>query len=233
MRPPKLIKDKRIAEVVLENVPLAYFNRAIKKGCHLQEVMKNIKEKFNIPVMRTDDSIKGLLLMIDEINHRAKQGYCKPTQEMSILEVGAFAGDATLIFSKHFKKVKVVDPWESNIGDITNSVDMEVVFDIWCSNMTFNAPTLPTFERMTFEEYFKAWSVYCNSDYFDMIYIDALHDYENVKQDIYRASTILPPGGIISGHDYYNRFPGVVQAVDESFQRPDVIFQDMSWFKLL
>lgn len=52
----------------------------------------------------------------------------------------------------------------------------------------------------------------------DMVFIDALHTYSGVKQDIKDWSPKVKKGGIISGHDYgYHRFPGVKKAVDESF----------------
>lgn len=46
----------------------------------------------------------------------------------------------------------------------------------------------------------------------DLLFIDALHDYGNVIQDI---SLYTPKAGILAGHDYATGFPGVMQAVDE------------------
>jgi hypothetical protein len=58
------------------------------------------------------------------------------------------------------------------------------------------------------------------SDYYDFIYIDAAHDYENVKTDLLEAHRLIKRDGIISGHDYikWGRFgykTGVVEAVNE------------------
>jgi hypothetical protein len=48
-----------------------------------------------------------------------------------------------------------------------------------------------------------------------MVFIDANHAYEGVKEDIdWAVSQGIP---IISGHDYSDAFPGVMQAVNESF----------------
>lgn len=54
----------------------------------------------------------------------------------------------------------------------------------------------------------------------DWVYVDAGHDYQNVKSDLLECSRVVVPGGIIAGHDYI-RFAsplaryGVVEAVNE------------------
>jgi precorrin-6B methylase 2 len=41
-----------------------------------------------------------------------------------------------------------------------------------------------------------------DDNYFDIIYIDAGHSYEEVKKDLEVSYNKLKPGGILSGHDY-------------------------------
>jgi len=48
-----------------------------------------------------------------------------------------------------------------------------------------------------------------------MVFIDADHSYEGVKEDIEWAVNRGIP--IISGHDYSDDFPGVIKAVNETF----------------
>lgn len=47
----------------------------------------------------------------------------------------------------------------------------------------------------------------------DLVFIDASHSYEYVKQDIINYRSKLRPGGWLTGHDI--DLPGVKQAVDE------------------
>ncbi len=46
-----------------------------------------------------------------------------------------------------------------------------------------------------------------------MVFLDAIHDYEETKKDIEWAQRI--GAKIISGHDYCDQFPGVIEVVDE------------------
>lgn len=51
----------------------------------------------------------------------------------------------------------------------------------------------------------------------DLVFIDADHSYESVKQDIELWAPKLKPKGILCGHDYATDAPGVIKAVDEIF----------------
>jgi len=49
----------------------------------------------------------------------------------------------------------------------------------------------------------------------DFVFIDASHDYENVKNDLNAWYSKVKRGGTFGGHDYCYAWPGVMQAVDE------------------
>jgi len=49
----------------------------------------------------------------------------------------------------------------------------------------------------------------------DIVFIDAAHDYESVKEDIKLWLPKVRTGGILCGHDYSLKFWGVIQAVNE------------------
>lgn len=54
--------------------------------------------------------------------------------------------------------------------------------------------------------------------FFDIVYIDASHEYEFIKEDIINWLPKVKKGGIICGDDYIAGWPGVIRAVDEIFK---------------
>lgn len=66
----------------------------------------------------------------------------------------------------------------------------------------------------------------------DMVFIDAIHTYEAVREDIRAWIAKVKPGGYIGGHDFgQERFPGVQQAVEEMFPAGVEIGVDHTWFR--
>ncbi len=64
----------------------------------------------------------------------------------------------------------------------------------------------------------------------DFIFIDAEHTYEGVKADIAAWYDKVRPGGIIAGHDFSHKWPGVERAVGESFNLLTVVLgADHTW----
>lgn len=56
-----------------------------------------------------------------------------------------------------------------------------------------------------------------NPELADLVFIDALHDYEHVKQDIALWWPKVRIGGILALHDFNHKWPGVERAIAESF----------------
>ena len=69
-----------------------------------------------------------------------------------------------------------------------------------------------------------------DDEYFDVVYIDASHEYEYVKEDIISWYPKVKNGGVICGDDYHPGWPGVVEAVNEIFGDSVKIVGTTQWF---
>jgi predicted O-methyltransferase YrrM len=63
----------------------------------------------------------------------------------------------------------------------------------------------------------------------DYVFIDAGHDYNSVKVDIESWRWKVRDGGLLLGHDFNKRFPGVRQAVMERFTGRVHKYGDVWW----
>jgi hypothetical protein len=65
----------------------------------------------------------------------------------------------------------------------------------------------------------------------DIVFIDANHSYESVKNDIDLWLPKVKTGGVLSGHDYSIGFFGVIQAVNEKLGTDNIVVKsDATWF---
>lgn len=66
---------------------------------------------------------------------------------------------------------------------------------------------------------------------YDLVFIDALHDYESVMHDISLWWPHVRQGGILAGHDFNHNWPGVERAVADHFNLMGVgVGFDSVWF---
>lgn len=138
-----------------------------------------------------------------------------------IIEVGSWKGASTVEMAKYTKaKIYCVDTWLGAVEFYTHPTkerDLmkrdgypQVYYEFW-NNIVSNGLenqviSMPMTSRMGVLLVPKA----------DLIYIDASHEYDDVKWDIENYMKLLKPGGVIFGDDYGNEiFPGVKKAVDE------------------
>lgn len=63
----------------------------------------------------------------------------------------------------------------------------------------------------------------------DLVFIDGNHKYRQVKKDIFNYWPKLKQGGVMLGHDYYKKFPGVKKAVEESFPKFIICDKSVIW----
>jgi predicted O-methyltransferase YrrM len=171
-------------------------------------------------IMRDNTSSEGLKELIKELGD---------TSKMRMVEIGSFIGESTIIFAEHFNQVIAIDPFQADYHkeDPTSKFNFDEVYDEYMRR-TSPFPNIKTL-RLTSDS---ALDV-LKDELFDFIYIDGIHTYEQVKIDIDNYLQLLKEGGIIGGHDYGPHWPGVNKAVDEKFGKPDKVFKDTSWIKIL
>jgi hypothetical protein len=172
--------------------------------------------------MRPEWAETGLRSMIDYINEFS------PTKEMRLIEIGSYAGESTRIFCENFKEVLSIDPFinDYDVNDpACHNMKLTDVYNVFLLNT--NDLLNLTHIRKTSDD-----AVADLSDLtFDVVYIDGLHTYDQVKKDIQNYKINISNGGFISGHDYHTNWVGVINAVDECFGKPDNVFGDTSWIK--
>lgn len=66
----------------------------------------------------------------------------------------------------------------------------------------------------------------------ESVYIDACHEFAECLADIEGWQAKLAPNGILAGHDYWPKDPGVMDAVHESRIGFDVISNTRIWRKI-
>lgn len=133
------------------------------------------------------------------------------------VEVGSARGESAEIACQFLKHLYCVDPWALEFDSSS-----ELFFDA----------RMAAFRNYT--KIKKESHVACNDfadESLDIVYIDGMHDYENVKRDLLSWFPKVKLGGWIAGHDYdyLDGHKGVIQAVDEVFGVPELRFVDASF----
>jgi predicted O-methyltransferase YrrM len=132
------------------------------------------------------------------------------------IEVGSYAGESAEIFLQSGKVAHItcVDPFFDE--------DVEREFDRRMAAFPGRVTKIKALSMAALEGLLRCAQ-------YDFIYIDARHDYPSASWDIRHWQMLLRPGGYIGGHDYTEKQPGVVRAVNEEFGQPWRVFQDGSW----
>lgn len=158
------------------------------------------------------------------------ENLCKYIKEklgdnLTIIEIGSYVGDSTEIFAKHFSRVYAIDPWQNGYDDSDAASfqhpmsTIEDQFNKLCEKYS-NIVKIKDKSSLVAGQFVDK-SV-------DVVYIDGIHTYQGCRDDIELYKNKVKTGGLLCGHDYQSRFPGVIRAVDE-FRKPDKIFEDTSW----
>lgn len=143
----------------------------------------------------------------------------KAKTRMVVVEVGCWMGITTRELATVTPgKVYAVDTWAGSEEhkELLLNKDTDWLFRCFQGNVNGLDNVRPV----------RRSSVVAASDFYamgicpDMVFIDAAHDYENVKADILAWREVLAEGGLLCGHDFDQGRDGVVQAVRELIPNP-------------
>ena len=148
-------------------------------------------------------------------------------QQGVVAEIGVWRGDFSRVILKQNKpsKLHLIDPWrfldlDDYRNDPTNSPNDEHEQNFQGVKRAFRRQEKK--ETVVFHRNLSTEAAPTFPDqYFDWIYLDGMHTYEAVKEDLNAFVPKLKDDGFILGHDYTNQAKvqdlqfGVVEAVNE------------------
>ncbi len=138
-----------------------------------------------------------------------------------IAEVGVLRGKFAnhLLSVKECEELHLIDPWKY-FGKEIYSDHSEKTQDVWDNTYKFVQNKFSNNSKVKIHR-LESVNAASNFDdgYFDLVYIDANHSYETVKEDINAWLPKINNGGWIGGHDICT--PSVKKAVAEVFESWD------------
>lgn len=136
-----------------------------------------------------------------------------------ILEVGSWVGESAVALCVPRAEMLCVDPFTGNSGDWTGRLaEMADIEAMFMENTSGLDIVLSKETSLGEAKKFSRWSAFMFRTVFDIIFLDASHDYEDTKADIEAWWPHLADDGVLLVHDYNTlQFPGVTQAVNEWF----------------
>ena len=137
----------------------------------------------------------------------------------SIVEIGSYHGKSTVLFGTIVKKcssntkVYAIDRHDGKLGAADQGLKTyPPSFEKFRKNIV-DAEITDIVEVIKESAVNVIWQRPIS-----LLFIDGLHDYDNVAADFHHFSIWISPGGFVAFHDYANYFPGVKQLVDEILQ---------------
>jgi len=135
------------------------------------------------------------------------------------VEIGSWKGKSAIFMGVEIvnsgKKIKLdcIDSWEFLDEIYTTHVDLNQMKHTAFQEFLKNIESLTdviSYHKINSIEGSKLYE----DESLDFVYIDASHEYKNVKDDLIYWYPKIKKGGVIAGHDYG---AGVKKAVDEFF----------------
>jgi SAM-dependent methyltransferase len=147
------------------------------------------------------------------------------------VEVGSWKGRSSSFMAVEIlnsgKNIKFdcVDTWEGSIEHQEYDVITDKkLFDVFKENIKPVNHIINPIQKSSLE----AVNLY-EDESLDFVFIDASHEYEDVRNDILAWLPKVKEGGFFGGHDYSPLWPGVVSAVNEVFSESELVLEEHCW----
>lgn len=168
-----------------------------------------------------------------ELEWLAKQA----SKRNTVIEIGSWMGRSTRAMAdnmEHGALLYAVDTWRGSAGpkEVRHQQLLADKPEDWLANLfqkNMEGSKIPVIMEIS-ESLEAAKQFAAAGKKFDMIFIDAAHDYDNVKADILAWRPLLAPGGLLCGHDFDGGRPGVVKAVRELIAKPRMAGAGSIWY---
>jgi Methyltransferase domain len=141
------------------------------------------------------------------------------TEPATILEVGSYCGRSTVVLGSTVQtlgaraRVFAIDPHRGELGALDSSYGIKVrqsTYKTFRRNLV-EAGLAHIVEPIVRHSFEVEWSRPIH-----LIFIDGLHDYPSVSQDLAHFSDWVVPDGYVAFHDYNDTWPGVVRCVTDA-----------------
>lgn len=185
-----------------------------------QNEIDRILSRYRISENKNDDYINEEMPSTNRLfGLKDLLDYYGANKNWNTLEIGSYAGASSELIARYVQSLICCDIWEEYISPPERAKYVYAEFQETKKRNT---------NIIEFKKKSNILAKELNGYEFDMIYIDADHSYESVKNDISVWFNKVKPGGIICGHDYF--MDDVKKAVDEFFGISNIkYFKDSSW----
>lgn len=142
----------------------------------------------------------------------------------NIVEIGSYHGKSTILLGSVVKsyfpssKVYAIDPHEGIVG-ATDQGLQSLSPSLFMFNKNISDAGLSQFIELIKD---CSFNVHWRKP-ITFLFIDGLHDYENVSRDFKHFEKYIISGGYIAFHDYVIYYPGVITFVNELLNTDDYI----------
>ena len=177
-----------------------------------------------IPGFLSEDQINNLLTDILPVISKTK---ILTSDEIKFAEIGVYMGKGTTIFNQYFTHHNIKCR-QYAIDHFKGSAEHNTHTDYWKLANHYLEPIIDNIKLIKNDSITESKNYPKN--FFDIVYIDASHDYDSVEGDIINWLPLIREGGVICGDDYTRDWPDIIRAVDTIFNNSANITHNGQWW---